>query len=142
AAEDWIDETGGVTGKQPAIAGESLTPIGKVRCRINLRNATARADAIAHERLLRNGALEKFFGGKSRAFEVRRLQYKANTGAVTFQRNDPEPALQSTNHTSERAIDPLLAFQPFIVGEERKLLQMLITFLQLELIPDHGIAPA
>src|SRR5207253_161195 len=79
---------------------------------------------------------------KSRAFEVRRLQYNANTGAVTFQRDDPEPALQSTNHTSERAIDPLLAFQPFIVGEERKLLQMLITFLQLELIPDHGIAPA
>src|SRR5437762_5797283 len=142
AAENWIDETGGITRKQPAIAGEPLAPIGKVRRGVNLRNATARADAIAHEWLLGNGALEKFFGGKSRAFEVRRLQNNADTGAVIFQRDNPEPALQGANHTGERAIDSLLAFQPFVVRKERKLLQMLVTFLQLELISDHGIPPA
>src|SRR6266513_295943 len=142
ATENRIDETGSITGKQPAISGESLTPIGKIRCAINLRNASARADAITHERLLGDGALEKFFGGKSRAFEVRRLQYNADTGAIIFQRDNPEPALQGPNHASERAVDSLLAFQPFVVRKERKLLQMLITFLQLELISDHGIPPA
>src|SRR5438874_6437383 len=142
AAENGIDETGGIPGKQPAITGESLAPIGKIRCGIDLRNAPTSADAIAHEGLLGNRALEKFFGGKSRAFEVRCLQYNADTGAVIFQGDDPEPALQGTNHAGERAIDSLLAFQPLVVRKERKLLQMLITFLQLELTSDHGISPA
>src|SRR5438477_6748168 len=122
AAENWIDEAGGIAGQQPAIAGESFAPIGKVGRSVNLRNPTARADAIAHERLLRDSALEKFLGGKSRAFEVRRLQYDADTGAIVFQWDNPEPALQSANHTGERRIDSLLSFQPFIVRKERKLL--------------------
>src|SRR3977135_2028066 len=140
-AENRIDETGSITGEHPSIAGEPVAPIGKVRRGINLRNATARADAIAHKRLLRNGALEKFLGGKSRFFEVRRLQYNADTGPVIFQRDDPEPALQGTNHTGERRIDSLLAFQSYIVGKERKLLQMLIAFLELELISNDRIPP-
>src|SRR6266702_2222436 len=64
-----------------------------------------------------------------------------SVAAVPLQKN-PEPALQGANHAGERAIDSLLALQPFVVRKERKLLQMLITLLQLEFISDRGIPPS
>src|SRR5947207_13355783 len=80
AAENWIDETGGITRKQPAIAGEPRAPIGKVRSGVTMRNATPCAAPIAHERPAGNRPSEKLFGRNSSPFEFRRHQHNPEPG--------------------------------------------------------------
>src|SRR5207245_10675758 len=66
AAENWIDETGSVTGEQPAIAMEFCTAIRKICGGINFRYALRTCHSFGNDRLLGQRLFEEIFSAQFR----------------------------------------------------------------------------
>ena len=62
AAENRVDESGGVAGEEPAVAGETALAIGKIRARIGRRDATGTSHTAGQEGLFGDRFFEELFG--------------------------------------------------------------------------------
>src|SRR5437667_2845155 len=81
-AKNWIDETGGIACKQPAVAMQSCASIGEVRFNINLRHAPGAYHPLCDDWLLRQRLFEKVFGAQLGLAKDFTVENHSDTGAL------------------------------------------------------------
>src|SRR6266496_1314518 len=81
AAKNWIDETGGIACKQPAVTMQSCAAIGEVRFNINWRHAPRVYHPLCDDRLFRQRLFEKVFGAQFRFAKSFTVENHSDTGA-------------------------------------------------------------
>ena len=144
AAENRIDESGGVAGEHPAVARQAALAIGKIRA---ARKPGSRGRASGHaageEGLLGERLFEELFGRFFRLLVKRGVADDADARTIVRQRNVPKPAIELREPCRVRAgIPAFLHLHPLIVGEDRDLLQVGIGFLEFEVIAQNRMSAA
>ena len=142
AAENRIDESGGVAGEHPAVARQAALAIGKIRARVSRGHALGAGHAAGEEWLLGERLFEELFGRFFRLPVKRGVADDADARTIVRQRNVPKPAIGRANLSGEAGIPALLQLHPFIVGEDRDLLQVGIGFLEFEVIAQDRMPAA
>src|SRR5213594_277466 len=82
AAKNWIDETGGIACKQPAVAMQSCAAIGEVRFNISLRRPPCAHHPFCDDRLFRQRLFEKVFGAQFRFAKSFTVENHSNASAL------------------------------------------------------------
>src|SRR5436309_15734339 len=82
ATKNWIDETGGIACKQPAVAMQSCAAIGEVRFNINLRHAPRVYHPLCDDWLFRQRLFQKVFGAQLGFAKDFTVENHSNTGAL------------------------------------------------------------
>src|SRR4030095_3244296 len=142
AAENRINETSGVTREHPAVACETTLTIGKIRARISGRDAPGVCHALGQKRLFGNLFLEEFLGRFLRLPEECSIENDPDAGAILRERDIPKPAVGRAQLAGERALPPLVSPPAFVVREDGDLLQVSVSFLQLEMSAEYRMAAA
>ena len=142
AAENRVDESGGVAGEHPAVTRQAALAIGKIRARVSRGHAVGAGHAAGEKGLLGERLFEELFGRFFRLLVKRGVADDADARTIVRQRNVPKPAIGCAHLAGEAGIPAFLQFHPLIVGEDRDLLQVGIGFLELEMIAQDRMSAA
>src|SRR4029077_15027557 len=142
AAKNRIDESGGVACKQPAIAVQTRASIREIGFDIGLRNAPRVRHAFRNGWLFRQRLLEKILGTELGFTKSVTLENHSDARSLIGKWNQPEPTINGTNQNRQRAVDSFRTPHTIVVREDRQLLKMIISLLDLEFPSEHRGASA
>src|ERR1041385_8808743 len=118
ATKNWIDKTGRVARKQPAIAMQSRAAIGEIRLDVNLREASRVCHPFGDGWLFGQSLFEKVFSAELGLAIRFAVENYANAGALGGEWDSPEPAIDGAEQNCERAVDSFRAPHPVVVRED------------------------
>src|SRR6266851_2748069 len=129
AAENRVDESGGVACKQPAIAVQTRAPIGEIRFDVDLRNAPRFCHPFRNGWLFRQRLLEKIVSAELGFTKSFAIENHADARSLIGKWNQPEPTINRTNQNCQRAVNSFRTPHTIIMREDRQLLKMIIGLL-------------
>ena len=109
---------------------------------MHFRDALRLTHAAPDLRLFPDGFVQHLLGWFLQRFEGRDVRDDPNAHLRRRERDHPKPTAAPGDDADERARDAFVPRDIFVVGEDGKLLQVRVVFLELEILADHRAAAA